>query len=59
MAKIGIEFSINTDKIPEFIKEMNKIGEKYGVKPLIMDNNYICFKLDDLIEFKSKGVINP
>ena len=38
--------------------DFNKIGEKYGVTPVIMDKNYICFKLDDLIEFKSKGVVS-
>ena len=31
MAKIGMEFSVNTDKVTELIKEMIKIGEKYGV----------------------------
>ena len=58
MAKVGIEISVNTDKVTELTKDMIKLGKKYGVEPLIMDNNYICFKLDDLIDVKSKGVIN-
>ena len=57
MASVEIELSVNTDKVEEITKEMIKIGQKYGVEPLIMDNNYICFKLDDLLEIQSKGVI--
>lgn len=57
MNKVEIELSIDTDKIEEITKEMIKIGEKYGIEPLIIDNNYICFNLDDLLEIQSKGVI--
>ena len=52
MSNVEIEISVNTDKVTEFIQEMIDIGIKYGIEPLVVDDKYIYFDLDNLIEVK-------
>lgn len=51
---VEIEISLNTDKVSEFIKEMIDIGNKYGIEPLVVDNKYIYFDFENLIDVKCK-----
>ncbi len=57
MSNVGIEISVNTDKVTEFIQDMVDIGKKYGIEPLIVDNKYIYFDFENLIDIESKGVM--
>lgn len=56
MSRVEIEISVNTDKVTDFIQEMIDIGNKHGIEPLIVDNKYIYFDLDELINVKTRGV---
>jgi hypothetical protein len=59
MSKVGIELSVDTNKLQNFLEEMCLVGKKYGIEPLIVNDNHLYFNLDELVEIKSKGVINP
>ena len=55
MSRVEIEISLDIDKVTDFIQEMIDIGQKYGIEPLVVDNKYIYFDFEKLIEVKSKG----
>lgn len=55
MSKVGIELSIEFDEMNNFIKDIEKLEQKYGIQAELK-NNVISFKLLDLLQIKTKSI---
>lgn len=57
MSKVGIELSIEFDKMNDFIQDVMKLEKKYGIQAHLDEkNNVINFKLLDLLQVKTKQI---
>lgn len=57
MSKAGIEISIEFDKMNDFIKDVMKLEEKYGIQAdLDETNNIVSFNILDLLQVKTKQI---
>jgi len=57
MSKIGIELYMSTDRLEEFIKDLNVLLEKHDVEPIIdTKNGIISFDVLDLINLETTPI---